>query len=125
MSATKRTYTLLDDEGEPVSLPTKFELCSRCQGAGTHVHPSIDGNGITQSEWAEWDEDDRETYRSGGYDVCCETCKGERVVAVPDLEKCTFAQKRALVKQRRAERDYQRDYDSERWLRMAESGERW
>jgi hypothetical protein len=119
-------FTLLHpDTGEELELPTKFELCPRCQGAGTHTNPSIDGNGITSSEWAEWDDDDRETYMSGGYDVRCETCKGERVVAVPALDRCTFAQKRLLVRNRQAEREYQRDYDSERWLRMAESGERW
>jgi hypothetical protein len=123
------TFSLItfDKHGDEVELhlPAKFILCSRCQGAGTHTNPSIDGNGITGSEWAEWDDEDRETYMSGGYDVTCETCKGERVVQVPDLERCTFAQKRALVRKRREEREYQRDYDSERWLRMAESGERY
>jgi hypothetical protein len=119
-------YTLLHpDSGEELELPARFELCPRCQGTGSHVDPSIDGNGITASEMAELGDDFREDYMDGVYDVQCEACKGERVIPVPDLTRWTFAQKRLLVRSRRAEREYQRDYDSERWLRMAESGERW
>lgn len=64
---------------------SKYQVCPRCEGEGTHTNPSIDGNGITSSEWAEWDEEDREMYMTGGYDVQCELCKGQRVVTVTDL----------------------------------------
>lgn len=78
MSRRKReeriTITIEDADGFDVEheLPTKFEVCDGCRGKGTHVNRNIDGNGITAGEWAEWDEDDRETYMSGGYDVTCE-----------------------------------------------------
>jgi len=121
--STRPTFTLLINDEEH-ALPAKFELCPRCRGEGSHVNPSIDGNGLTADDFAE-DPDFAESYMAGDYDVRCEECQGERVIAVPDLARWTFAQKRALVEHRRAEREYQRDYDSERWLRMAESGERW
>ena len=123
MSAAR--FTLVHpDTGEEIILPGRFVVCTRCRGEGAHVNPSIDGNGISPQEFAE-DTDFAESYFAGDYDVPCETCRGARVVAVPDLTRWTFAQKRLLVRDRQAERESQRDYDSERWLRMAESGERW
>jgi hypothetical protein len=81
------------DDGIPVVLtvPARFEVCGTCDGKGVHVNPSIDAHGITSSEWAEWDYDDRESYFSGGYDVQCAECKGVRVVPVPDESKANKA----------------------------------
>lgn len=78
-------FTFEDDEGEEheVSLPGRYEICGNCQGHGQHAH-AIDGDGITSSEWDEWDEDDRETYMSGGYDQPCEECDGTGKVVVVD-----------------------------------------
>lgn len=76
-----------EQEGE---LPAKYEVCSRCSGEGSHVNPSIDGHGISAEEWdRDWDDESRddesrETYMNGGYDVTCETCKGLRVELVID-----------------------------------------
>jgi hypothetical protein len=113
------------NEEIPCSFPAKLELCSRCRGEGTHTNPSIDGNGITQSEMDELGEDFREDYMRGVYDVQCSVCKGKRVVEVPDISRWSFAQKRLYVLHLRAEREYAREDYSERYLRMAESGERW
>jgi hypothetical protein len=77
-----------EEELVDVELPASFEVCGRCRGHGTHTNPNIDGNGITSSEWAEWDEEDQETYMAGGYDVPCEECGGARVVLVVDCETC-------------------------------------
>ena len=33
--------------------PAKYVVCPRCHGAGTHVNPAIDGNGIGSEEMAE------------------------------------------------------------------------
>lgn len=90
------TFTYETDDGEEVEavLPARMEVCTSCHGEGAHVNRNIDGNGITSSEWAEWDEEDRETYMSGGYDVTCEECGGRNVVAVVDEEN---ADKELLV----------------------------
>lgn len=74
-----------DDEGEEETLTVKaaFEVCSLCNGKGTHVNPSIDAHGISHEEFDE-DPDFREEYTSGTYDVQCYECAGKRVVPVPD-----------------------------------------
>lgn len=72
---------------ETVTIPSVFEVCHRCKGKGKHDHPAF-SNGITSSEWAQdWDDDSREGYLSGRYDVPCEACDGLRVVAVPDFDR--------------------------------------
>jgi hypothetical protein len=78
------TYETNDAEGFEITvvLPGKLALCPRCGGAGKHDHP-VFANGLTQSDFDE-DSDFRGEYLRGTYDVRCETCKGERVVCVPD-----------------------------------------
>ena len=73
---------------EDVVIPSKYEVCDTCRGNGTHVHPDIDGNGISMEEWngPDWDDDERESYMSGRYDVVCRECRGERVILVPDWD---------------------------------------
>lgn len=76
----------LDDDGEyTLSLTAKYEICDRCRGKGTHTNPNIDGNGITESEWAEWDDEGREMYLSGGCDVRCEAgCTDGKVLVIDE-----------------------------------------
>lgn len=79
------------------ALPTHNEVCPRCQGEGKHVNPSIDGHGITAGEWdRDWDEDSRENYFSGVYDVPCHECKGLRVVKVVDRDEAKRSCKAVL-----------------------------
>lgn len=99
----------------------RWEICDRCAGHGKHDNPAF-SNGFTSDEWSQMDYDEREDYLSGTYDVICTECKGLGRVALPARGVLTFAQRRELVLHRRSEREYQRDYDSERWLRMAENG---
>lgn len=120
----KATVTITDANGDELVLPAVFQVCSRCRGEGTHVNPSIDGHGLTAEDFAE-DPDFAEEYMRGTYDVPCSECGGERVVAQVDVEALTPAQRADWGAHLAAERDHQRDYDSERWLRMAEGGERY
>lgn len=81
------SFTLEDDESveQEYTLPVKYEVCDTCRGTGHHVSPSIDAHGIGAEEWEQdWDEDDREKYRSGFYDVACSECKGRHVVPTVD-----------------------------------------
>lgn len=86
-----KTFVYEDDDGveHEVELPGAYEVCPRCRGEGTHVNPSIDGNGITMDEWwgPDWDDESREAYMSGGYDVTCHECAGVRVVWDVDLDR--------------------------------------
>jgi len=80
------------------TLPAKKEVCPRCRGKGTHVNPSIDGNGITSDEMEELGDEFLESYLSGVYDVKCHECNGLRVVDVIDRKRVSKKVLRALVK---------------------------
>lgn len=80
-----------NDDGDEIEdeLPTKYGVCPRCDGAGSHVNPNVDGHGITAEEWErDWDDESREGYFRGDYDVSCEECHGLRVVPCVDREAC-------------------------------------
>lgn len=95
-----------DEAGERVRIPARAVVCSRCDGTGTHVNPAVDGHGIGAEEWAhEWEDEEREAYLAGRYDVTCERCHGNRVELLPDVARCTWAQKRVLVLERQRRRD--------------------
>lgn len=63
------------------SMRGKYEVCPRCEGEGTIVHPSL-------SVWTESDRDDDpegfESMMRGAYDVACTECGGRRVVTAED-----------------------------------------
>jgi hypothetical protein len=82
------TIEFEDEDGSVYLLPAKYEVCERCEGRGQHTNPSIDGNGITMEEWwgPDWDDESREMYMNGGYDVTCVECGGLRVVPVADRD---------------------------------------
>lgn len=116
----KPTITIEDADGNELELPARFEVCSRCEGEGTHTNPAIDGNGLTAEDLA--DDDFRQDYMGGVYDVACEKCAGARVVAVVDTSRLTPDQQAEYSRHVLAQAEYERDYESERWLRYAESG---
>lgn len=79
-----------DEDGNEIKdeLPGRREVCGTCNGEGRHVDPAIDGHGISAEEWAnDWDEDEREAYRNGAYDVTCEECGGEKIVTILDEDR--------------------------------------
>lgn len=82
------TIAFEDDDGVEHQLPAKYEVCPHCRGAGSHVNPNIDGNGIAAEDFygPDWDDESREAYMRGDYDVTCERCAGANVVAVLDRE---------------------------------------
>lgn len=82
---------LIDDDGDEytVKFPIVFKVCWRCEGKGSHVHPGVDGHGITESEWEQdWSFEEQEQYWSGGYDVQCEECHGANVLPAIDEKRC-------------------------------------
>ena len=73
----------LEPEGDEVAVRIKYEVCTTCDGKGTHVNPSIDAHGISREEFDE-DPDFEESYFAGRYDVPCNECGGNRVVPTID-----------------------------------------
>lgn len=77
-------YPILDDDEQPIRLPMHKEVCGRCRGEGTIVNPAVDGFSTSDECWQ--DEDFRDGYLSGRYDITCPDCDGLRVVDVVDEE---------------------------------------
>lgn len=97
---------------ELISLPGCYRVCPGCQGRGQITNPSI--GAITAEEWlTDWDEEEREGYLTGRYDITCPTCQGQRVTLAVDREKADAAElalydrwvedQEALEAERRAE----------------------
>jgi RecJ-like exonuclease len=102
-----------DEFGAEVQLPSKKEICPQCHGEGTHVNPSIDGNGLTYEDFDD-DPDFYEDYYNGHYDVVCHTCNGHNVVDVLDEDKCTPEQIQAHFDHLKALWEIEACYEAER-----------
>lgn len=105
----KITITTGEDEdgNETVlSIPARYEVCDRCRGTWSHTNPAIDGNGITGDEMDELGPEFLEDYLGGVYDVQCEECRGERLVLVPDDDRCSPEQLKAYHAHLREEWEY-------------------
>lgn len=99
----KPVFKVLDDDGDEVELPARFEVCSRCRGEGVHDNAAF-SNGISLEDFAE-DPEFKEDYLSGAYDVTCSECNGLRVVPIPDENALSEEQKRWLKNWQEAEAD--------------------
>lgn len=111
-----------DEEGETrVVIPSKFEVCDRCEGKGTHVNPSVDGNGLSREDF-DADPDFAEDYFSGAYDVSCEDCGGKRVQLVPKEEGATPEQLKLIEEYWENKRESAREARADAYTRRAENG---
>lgn len=119
MPVKKLTLTDKDGDEHEIEAPALWEICSRCDGEGHHSNPSIDGNGITSSEWAEWDPEERETYMSGGYDVSCDECKTAGKILVVDSAAFERKNPWAYALWEKSE------YEDEEYEKMADSESKW
>ncbi len=87
-------------------LPSMWAICECCGGSG-HVENPAFSNGFTSEEFYETfdDEESREDYFAGAYDVVCDDCNGSGKVQVIDVASCTFAQKRVAAMARKEARE--------------------
>lgn len=117
--------TLWNDEGdeETHELPARFEVCTRCEGHGTHLNPAIGEHAYSVEEFNEAfdDEESREQYfkRGGIYDVKCEECDGDRVVPVVDEARLTNDQKKVFAEfEKQEQENYEADEEARAEARM-------
>lgn len=106
---------IVDGAGEVVEMLVSavWEICDECSGEG-HVDNPAFSNGISGEEWNhEWDEESREAYLSGAYDVRCDKCKGSGKFLAPNLDELSDEERAGYEKRQQDEADYQ-------WLRAQE-----
>lgn len=75
-----------DDEEFEATFPFRWDVCSTCQGKGSHVNPSIDCDGLSAKDFAE-DPDFAEQYWGGAYDQPCNGCGGRTTERVLDEDR--------------------------------------
>lgn len=113
----KVTYYNSEGEEVEVELPSKNEVCGRCEGHGTHLNPSIGSYAYSAEEFDEsfpTEEDKAEYFRRGGmYDVTCETCKGKNVIQVVNEDACTTEEQKGHLKSYKKHLEEQEEYERE------------
>lgn len=95
-----------------LALPSKFEVCSRCEGRGVHDHDAF-SNGISAEDF-ESDPDFRDDYLAGVYNVPCSVCGGLRVVPTVDEARCDPKELEFYRRHVRAEAEYRSQVEAER-----------
>ena len=111
----KRTIRIWDREGEVMEIPAVWVICECCEGDGVTVNPSIDGHGISTQDEIWQDEEFREHYRSGWYDVECGQCYGKGRELLPDYDRLSDEQLASA----------EHHYGEEIALRAMARGEKW
>ena len=66
-------------------MTSPWVICSLCQGNGSHVNPAIDAGGLGAEDFS--DDDFREAYMAGVYDVPCVRCGGSGKIREDDLRR--------------------------------------
>lgn len=101
------------ETGEEIvfQLEGKMEVCSRCQGTGSHVREDIDDSRLVDMYHEDGDMEALERYFAGSMDVTCTVCNGNNVVPVPVLDE---EMQKEIDEWHQAEWEYQRECDAER-----------
>lgn len=86
------------EDGTEKTLPTTWVVCHVCNGAGTHVNPSIDCGGISAEEMHD-DPDFAEDYFAGTYDIACNRCGGRTTERAVDWDRLSEADAKAYRQQ--------------------------
>jgi hypothetical protein len=100
-----------ETDDEIVDLPSKFEVCWRCEGKGTH---DCWEGGMTGDEMAEQSPDFFEDYRDGVYDTRCTVCSGQRVLEVVDRKQLSPEMLARYDKAEAEKVDYEAECEHER-----------
>ena len=109
------SYDSFEEEYE-CKLPKKNIVCPDCDGTGSQMNPSIDHNGITQSEMSELGDDFLDNYLSGYYHITCLGCDGNNVVPVVDTTNLSDYLKKELSSWMESEYEYQAIAHAERMM---------
>lgn len=101
---TKVPFIYSEDDGEPISLPYKWEICSHCSGEG---RSSAYLGAFTWDELREQGDEFIEDYFAGGYDRPCDCCGGSGKITVADYDKMTEDEIKKYEQQLRDDYEYE------------------
>jgi len=103
------------DTGEECEIPAKWGICPVCEGHGKHMNETIANHAYSAEEFFEEfpEEEDRDMYFNGGYDVSCENCGGSGKVLVPRWEKMDFETTKKYERYLDTERYYMTEREAE------------
>ena len=96
-----------------IAVPGLREVCSNCNGEGSHVNRAIDGHGLTREDFEE-DPEFEEAYFRGDFDVACEECGGNKVVDYPNLDLVDEQTREDIFRERQEEAQSRAENDAER-----------
>lgn len=103
--------TVYDENGDEMSLPLKWEICSTCNGNGRE---SAYLGAFTRDDMDAEGPEFFEEYMAGAYDRTCEVCRGSGKVQVVDYDRLTDAEKAAYDDACEEERSYRAMQEAER-----------
>lgn len=103
--------TIYDDEGDLVTLPTRWAICPSCRGEGSSTRYL---GAFTSDDMAELGPEFFEDYARGVYDRECDECYGSGKVLEIDTDRATPAQVGA----------YERHLDALAYMRAEDAAER-
>lgn len=101
---------LYTDDGDEISLPTKWEICPTCRGKGTSSAYLGAFTGDDMREDPEFFED----YMNGNYDRSCDECDGTGKIEVIDTEKLDEKTLQLLIQQQLDDAKYRAEVEAER-----------
>lgn len=107
---------LFCDDGSEIELPSKWVICSCCDG---HGKSSAYLGAFTRDDLDDEGIDFQEDYFAGRYDRACDDCGGTGKVLIADYERMTPDQRAAYDDQCRIDRE---DRETTRMERLMEGG---
>lgn len=121
-TVTRTVYDSDDNRVEETfTVPFRYEVCDLCNGRGTHVNSSIDSNGLTSEDFDQ-DDDFREDYFSGAYDVPCCQCHGNKVTPKYDEARAKPDVKEKMRAYNEYRQEFAQEIVSDAYTRRMESG---
>jgi len=73
------------EDGTEITLPTRWVICSTCEGEGAHSHHV---GCLTSDDFNQWDHDEIDMYFDGGFDRGCSVCEGTGKMLEVAQDRC-------------------------------------
>lgn len=102
------------DETIQCELPSRYEVCSRCDGEGKTYLGHMESYAFTAEDFDREGPGFREDYISGKYDRECPQCQGRRVELVANVDAMSEELSKLYFRKLQADADFERLCAAER-----------